>query len=445
MAPAAATTQKKLPPDTVAYSTPPEKLEQRRRSLASFSPSSRLGAAALLAACAPVWALLVAETLLRAWRKGSLYAALAPPRDPDALEDKRAAWPFPTREFAVAAEGGKTRLACVELVGEDAGAAPDDDGGDGDANTTTPPPDRRPIALFLSGFPEQPFSWRHVMPAVARKGYRCVALASRGYYPSDAPEGVLPYHLRRLADDVRDAALALQKEQQPQSSSSSSSSATTHQLPKVTLVAHDWGGSVAWAAAHLHRDVFGRLIILALPPIQLASANFTLSQSLKSLYILRFQFPWLPEATLLEDDARVVGEVFSAPGIGCVSEGAVTEADKAVYRHAFAQPGRATAALNYYRALMRWNLSRALPWLFGAYADEGLYEAMRQPLDATPVLLFHGDQDVALGTQLLDGWEAVCAHRESRAYLLGRCSHWIPIDRPQAVNELIGGWLPAKG
>jgi pimeloyl-ACP methyl ester carboxylesterase len=422
-----------LPPDTVAVTTPPLKRAQREKQLGSYGPTSLLGAVVLLFMAVPIWIILIVETLARAWKKGSLYAALAPPRDPDALENKRAPWPFPTREFTVAVESNKVRLACVELV---ATPSPPKEGEEQTA-TAAPTPDRRPLALFLHGFPEQPFSHRHIMPAVAAKGYRCVALTLRGYYPSDAPDGVAPYRLRRLANDVRDAAIALQQQQK-------------HKAP-VLLVAHDWGGSVAWAALALHRDLFTRAVILALPPIQLFSANASLAQALKSMYILRFQFPFLPEATLLEDDARVVGEVFSAKGIGCVSA-TVSEEEKAVFRHAFAQPGRATAALNYYRALMRWSLSRVVPgWVFGGsssqhpYADDGLYEALRRPLDGTPVLLLHGDSDVALGTQLLDGWEAVCPHSQSRAYLLGRCSHWINQDRPEAVNELIGGWLPAVG
>lgn len=425
----APSTAPQLPPDTVPFSTPPEKLAARKRALASSAPLSFLGAVATLCVAVPVWLILIFETLKRAWTKGSLFAALAPPRDPDALEKKRASWPFATREFSVAVEGGRVRLGCVELLApppapadETAAEAGEDDSHD-DNN--------KPLALFLHGFPENPFSWRFIMPAVAKKGYRCVALSLRGYHGSDAPDGVHPYRLRRLADDVRDAALAL---------------GASEQKPFV-LIAHDWGGSVAWATAALHRALVSRLVVLALPPLQLATANFTPRQALRSLYMLRFQLPVFAEAALLEDDAKVVGLCFTAPGIGVVSgeEGPTTEADVAVFRHAFSQPGRATCALNYYRALFRWTLSRAGPvlsTLLSPYRDDALFAALKKPLDGLPVLLLHGDQDVALGTQLMDGWEAVCPDERSRAYLLGRCSHWINQDRPKAVNALLEGWLP---
>ena len=41
--------------------------------------------------------------------------------------------------------------------------------------------------LFLHGFPEIWYSWRHQMLAVAAAGYRAVALDWRGYGLSDQP------------------------------------------------------------------------------------------------------------------------------------------------------------------------------------------------------------------------------------------------------------------
>jgi epoxide hydrolase 4 len=488
---------KRLPPHVVELVTPAHKLEQKKAALADAGPFGVVGALLVVAMALPVWLVLVVETLARAWRQGSLYAALAPPSDPDALADARAPWPFPVREFSVAVEGGRVRLGCVELLassepqggadakGKAAAAAK------GKASIHDNGHDDRPLALFLHGFPEHPFSWRHTMPAVAAKGYRCVALAQRGYHGSDAPEGVKNYALRRLADDVRDAAEALL-------------ASSSRGNKRVTLIAHDWGGSVAWAAAALHGvqrsgGLVERMVVMALPPIALYGSNLTPRQCAASAYVLRFQFPWLPEATLVQDNAAVVGHVFTHAPIGCVSLEAEAEAaaaagktgasgggsgssssappagpagaagecsssaaapsppallrmadaDVAVFRHAFSQPGRATAALNYYRALLRMVLapqaSRLLFGMWRDYRDDALWEALREPLERVPVLLLHGDSDVALGTNLTDGWEAVCAHPESRAYLLGRCSHWIPQDRPRAVAELLGGWLPRAG
>jgi len=443
----------RLPPDVVELVTPPGKLAAKRKALQESGPFGLKGVVLLALAAVPVWSVLVLETLARAWKLGSLAAALAPPCDPDALAGARSPWPFETNEFSVPVDGGRFRLGCVEL-------------------TATPGNARKPLALFLSGFPELPFSWRHTMPAVAAKGYRCVALAMRGYHGSDAPLGAENYGLRRLADDVRDVCAAL-----------TAGGKGGDKEEEVLLVAHDWGGSVAWAAAALHGvhrgGQIGRMVVMALPPLALYGANLSPGQCMRSSYVLRFQLPVLPEAALLADGAKPVGLVFTAPGIGCVTleaeaeardrAGAVaggksgggegggadasaalsplrmSDADVAVYRHAFAQPGRATAALDYYRAILRLFLAPALAplGLLRAYRDDALFAALRRPLDGLPVLLLHGDSDVALSTSLTDGWEAVCPNEGSRAFLLGRCSHWIPQDRPRAVAELLDMWLPA--
>jgi pimeloyl-ACP methyl ester carboxylesterase len=42
--------------------------------------------------------------------------------------------------------------------------------------------------VFLHGFPEIWYSWRHQMQAVAAAGYRAIAPDSRGYGLSDQPE-----------------------------------------------------------------------------------------------------------------------------------------------------------------------------------------------------------------------------------------------------------------
>ncbi|MBT4676906.1 MAG: alpha/beta fold hydrolase, partial [Acidimicrobiaceae bacterium] len=47
-----------------------------------------------------------------------------------------------------------------------------------------------PMVLFVHGFPESWYSWRHQLPAVAAAGYRAVAIDVRGYGSSECPTGV---------------------------------------------------------------------------------------------------------------------------------------------------------------------------------------------------------------------------------------------------------------
>src|SRR5688572_18298297 len=47
-----------------------------------------------------------------------------------------------------------------------------------------------PVVLFVHGWPESWYSWRHQLPAVAAAGYRAVAPDMRGYGKSDKPKAV---------------------------------------------------------------------------------------------------------------------------------------------------------------------------------------------------------------------------------------------------------------
>ena len=67
----------------------------------------------------------------------------------------------------------------------------------------TPEEKSRPVILFLHGFPESWFSWRHQMKAVHEAGYRGIAPYMRGYGdPKGGPTDVAEYNMYRLASDM---------------------------------------------------------------------------------------------------------------------------------------------------------------------------------------------------------------------------------------------------
>ena len=45
-----------------------------------------------------------------------------------------------------------------------------------------------PLALCLHGFPDSPYTYRHLMPALARAGFRAVAPFMRGFAPTAIPD-----------------------------------------------------------------------------------------------------------------------------------------------------------------------------------------------------------------------------------------------------------------
>ena len=67
---------------------------------------------------------------------------------------------------------------------------------------TSDVPAHVPLVIFLHGFPEFWWSWRHQLTAMANAGFWAVAPDIRGYNESDKPEGVAAYEVEKLAGDV---------------------------------------------------------------------------------------------------------------------------------------------------------------------------------------------------------------------------------------------------
>jgi pimeloyl-ACP methyl ester carboxylesterase len=57
---------------------------------------------------------------------------------------------------------------------------------------------RGPLVVFVHGFPESWYSWRHQMGPVAAAGFTACAIDVRGYGASDKPMPVESYSLQAL-------------------------------------------------------------------------------------------------------------------------------------------------------------------------------------------------------------------------------------------------------
>lgn len=104
--------------------------------------------------------------------------------------------------------------------------------------------------VLLHGFPEFWRAWDAVIPTLLSAGYRVVVPDQRGYDLSDQPDdGNAPYAIEELVADV-DGLVALL------------GPAYQSGARKVTLVAHDWGGVVAWSYASRHQEHLDGLVVM---------------------------------------------------------------------------------------------------------------------------------------------------------------------------------------
>ena len=260
------------------------------------------------------------------------------------------------------------------------------------------------LALCLHGFPECWYSWRHQMPLLARLGYRVWAPDLRGYGGSDKPAGVAAYAIETLMDDVAgliDAA-----------------------GPRETLLlAHDWGGIVAWQLATRKLRPLDRLVCMNIPHLGAALAGSSWRQRLRSWYMLFFQLPRLPERMLTADDGRRVGEMLRR---SARVPAAFDDGDVEVYRRNVLVPGAATAMINYYRALVRG----------GGFRRQ---IALGFPQIETPTLLLWGTEDIALGVELTRATPRFVPDLTLR--LLPGIGHWVQQEAPETVNAMLEAWL----
>lgn len=263
-----------------------------------------------------------------------------------------------------------------------------------------------PLVLLLHGFPEFWYSWRHQIPALAAADFHAVAPDLRGYNASAKPEGVHHYRLSILTEDV----IGLVQH---------------FGVERAMVVGHDWGGAIAWAVAMRYPSVVDKLIILNAPhPAAFLRELRTPGQLFKSWYIFFFQLPWLPEMLFRLGDFWLFERALRRDP---VHPAAFTDEDVRLYKQALAVRGALTAAINYYRAAFR----------------AGLHKVRRLPRIEVPTLLIWGERDRYLGSRLtesLDEWVS-----NVRIERIAEASHWVQVDAPARVNELMREFLRMGG
>lgn len=262
--------------------------------------------------------------------------------------------------------------------------------------------------LFLHGFPDSKASFEAQLPAFAEAGYRAVAATMRGYEPSAQPADG-DYHSIRMAEDV--AAWIGQFGADP-----------------VHLVGHDWGASIAYAAAALAPERIRSLTTIAVPhPVRFGEAFATSpEQQARSAYIMEFQQPGF-EDRIVSDDCAYLEALWRSWSPEWDIPAAMLTDMKSVFK----QPGVARATLEYYRQA------------FDAVSPAALEtQALFAKPITVPTLAICGDADGCVSADIFVGaMRAKDFPTDLRVEQVKGAGHFVHIEQPEMVNDLILSWI----
>lgn len=266
-------------------------------------------------------------------------------------------------------------------------------------HTATAGPEDGPMVLLLHGFPEFWYGWRKQIEPIVEAGYKVVVPDQRGYNVSEKPEGAENYTIEKLRDDMTGLIEAFGRD-------------------RAVVIGHDWGGAVAWFMAATKPEYVEKLVTINIPHLA-AMKDVILRyppQMAKSLYILFFQLPNLPEK-LMGENLKYMKQGIAASA----KHGAFTEEDLTRYAEAWSEPAALISMLNWYRAMGR---SRG-------GSTGGNVEV--------PVRMIWGLGDPFLDKKTAKASLNYCTQGE--LIFVDEATHWVHHEQPKIVNRLIKEFL----
>lgn len=276
--------------------------------------------------------------------------------------------------------------------------------------------------MFLHGFPEGAFVWDVLLEHFAQPengAYFCIAPNLRGFEKSSAPAEVDAYRPKHLMQDT--AALVAH-----------TCASQGGQLE--CLVAHDWGGAVAWNLAAAMPQLMKKLAIINSPHpgTFLRELQHSPAQQAASAY-MNFLIRPDAEALLSEDDFRRLWQFLTNGG---ESQPAwLTDSVREQYREIWR--AGLTGGCNLYRASPLRPPRPGPPHNDPAAAAVTLApERLKVRL---PTLVVWALDDIALPPSLIDGLENYVPDMQLQQ--VRGASHWIVHEQPQLVITYLQEFL----
>lgn len=249
-----------------------------------------------------------------------------------------------------------------------------------------------PAIVFLHGWPQTWYMWRDVLPGLMQR-YRVIAVDLRGLGESSRPAA--GYDTKTVAQDVWRLMHDVLGER------------------SFHVVAHDWGGPVAYALAAQHRDAITSMAIFDAP----VPGDGSILTAMGRWHFGFHAEADLPEAMVAGREEIYLRYMYRKAG---ARPDAVSEEAQREYLRTYTQPGAMRAGFNYYREMARDAKDNQ------AFIKQGKLQM--------PILVYGGGAaNAGRGLYAMDSWQRV-ADNVCGGVAEG-CGHWIPEERPAWTVE----------
>ena len=266
-----------------------------------------------------------------------------------------------------------------------------------------------PTLVFFHGFPEFWQTWEEQFNYFSDR-FRVIAPDLPGYNLSDKPRDPAFYKVPNLIKVMSDFLQVVSP------------------IEPVTLVAHDWGGAIAWPLAAFQPQLLERLVIIN------AAHPSTFTRELAHNHRQRQNSGYIHDLIAYDGVERVSADDFrflKDMVFRNIAGDPLSPERKAQYERAWAQPGALDAMLSYYRAMPQLGEREPLDGPVGKPLD---LQIPNIRIDV-PTLVLWGEQDPAFVPEVLDGLETYV--KDLRVIRYPDQTHWLHHEQPGQVSKEI--------
>ncbi|KAF9171415.1 hypothetical protein BGX21_007523 [Mortierella sp. AD011] len=146
-------------------------------------------------------------------------------------------------------------------------------------------PKGKPL-LLVHGFPDLWYGWRHQIKYLAKLGYRVIVPDTLGYGQTDAPVELHKYGMKTICAHL--AALL-----------------DILEIPKVTIIGHDWGGAIVWRFGLYYPNRLHGIISICTPYNPPKKEFMSLQEIVKVLPEFEYQLAFANPSTIVKMNQNV--------------------------------------------------------------------------------------------------------------------------------------------